>query len=129
MISGFAFISNFYLTYTVALNTQNINLTGVWRANDGGTYYIRNLGDDVWWLGISTDDAGKTFSNVLRGQILENNNTIVGDWTDLPMGSNMYYGTLTLNIDSNNTLNKINESSYSSNGSSSCCFGATKWQR
>ncbi len=33
--------------------TQNINLTGTWKANDGGTYYIRNIGNDVWWLGIS----------------------------------------------------------------------------
>ena len=24
--------------------TQNINLTGTWKANDGGTYYIRNIG-------------------------------------------------------------------------------------
>lgn len=114
---------------SLALSTQNINLTGIWKANDGGTYYIRNMGDDVWWLGISSKDAGKTFSNVLRGQIFENNNTIVADWTDIPMGSNMYYGKLILNIDSNVTLNKINESSYSSNGSSSCCFGATTWQR
>lgn len=120
---------NFYISNVLALPTQNINLTGIWKANDGGTYYIRNIGDDIWWLGISSNDAGKTFSNVLRGQILENNNTIVADWTDLPMGSNMYYGKLTLNVDSNVTLNKISESSYSNNGSSSCCFGATIWQR
>lgn len=120
---------NFYISNVLALPTQNINLTSIWKANDGGTYYIRNIGDDIWWLGISSNDAGKTFSNVLRGQILENNNTIAADWTDLPMGSNMYYGKLTLNVDSNVTLNKISESSYSNNGSSSCCFGATIWQR
>jgi len=28
--------------------TQNgINLTCTWKANDGGTYYIRNMGNDV----------------------------------------------------------------------------------
>lgn len=111
------------------MSTQNINLTGIWKANDGGTYYIRNIGNDIWWLGISSNDSGKTFSNVLRGQILENNNTIVADWADIPLGNNMYYGNLILNIDSNNTLNKISESSYGNNGSSSCCFGATMWQR
>jgi len=34
--------------------TQNgINLTCTWKANDGGTYYIRNIGNDVWWLELA----------------------------------------------------------------------------
>ena len=103
-------------------SSYNINLTGIWKGDDGGTYYIRNIGDDVWWLGISNRDDGKTFSNVLRGYIHENNKTITGEWTDIPRGANKYYGTLTLSVDSNNILQKINETSYEGNGNPSCCL-------
>jgi hypothetical protein len=53
---------NTYTQNVSAQPTQNINLTGAWKANDGGTYYIRNIGNDVWWLGTSGNDDGKTFS-------------------------------------------------------------------
>jgi hypothetical protein len=29
------------------------NLTGVWAADDGATYYIRHIGDTIWWSGLS----------------------------------------------------------------------------
>ena len=118
-----------YLQNCSAQSTQNINLTGTWKGDDGGTYYIRNLGDYLWWLGISGNDDGKTFSNILKGYIHENNKTITADWIDIPRGDNKYYGTLTLFIDSNMLLHKINETSYDENGNSSCCFGTLKWQR
>ena len=110
-------------------STQNFNLTGTWKGDDGGTYYIRNLGNYVWWLGISGNDDGRTFSNILKGYVHENNKTITTDWIDIPRGDNKYYGTLTLSIDSNMLLHKINETSYDKDGSSSYCFGALKWQR
>ncbi len=110
-------------------SAYNINLTGIWKGDDGGTYYIRSIGDDVWWLGISNRDDGKSFSNVLKGSIYENNKTITAEWSDIPRGANKYYGTLTLSVDSNNILQKINETSYEGNGNPSCCFGASKWER
>ena len=110
-------------------STENINLTGTWKGDDGGTYYIRNLGNYAWWLGISGNDDGRTFSSILKGYIHENNKTITADWIDIPRGDNKYYGTLTLSIDSNMLLHKINETSYDNDGNSSCCFGALKWQR
>ena len=120
---------NIYIQNSSAQITQNINLTGIWKANDGGTYYIRNIGNDVWWLGISSNDDGKTFSNVLKGQIHTNNKTITADWSDIPRGTNGYYGNLTLSIDSNTMLHKVNEINYNKSGSPSCCFGASIWQR
>jgi hypothetical protein len=50
---------NTYTQNVSAQSTQNINLTGTWKANDGGTYYIRNIGKDVWWLGTSGNDDGR----------------------------------------------------------------------
>jgi hypothetical protein len=29
------------------------DVTGVWLGNDGGTYYLRQIGDVVWWVGLS----------------------------------------------------------------------------
>ncbi len=107
----------------------NINLTGTWKADDGGIYYIRNIGNDVWWLGISGSDDGKTFSNVLKGYFHKNNGTIIAEYADIPKGSNKYHGTLTLSIESDTLLQKINETGYEANGNPSCCFGATKWER
>lgn len=82
ILTGLALtIINIYI-YTKnisAQDTQNINLTGTWKANDGGTYYMRNIGNDVWWRGISSNDDGKTFSNVLKGQIHINNKTMRSD--------------------------------------------------
>ena len=109
--------------------SYSINLTGIWKGDDDGTYYIRNIDNDVWWLGVSNGDDGKTFSNILKGYIHENNKTITAEWTDIPRGVNKYYGTLTLSIDSNNMIQKINETSYEGNGNPSCCFGASKWER
>ena len=96
ILMGLVLTINIYTQNGSAQLTQNINLTGTWKANDGGTYYIRNIGNDVWWLGISSNDDGKTFSNVLKGQIHINNKTITADWSDIPKGTNGYYGKLNL---------------------------------
>lgn len=90
---------------------------------------MRNIANDLLWLGISGSDDGSTFSNVLKGRIHEDNNTITAVWADIPRGTNEYYGTLTLSIDSDAILNKINETGYDENGSPSCCFGASTWHR
>ena len=62
----------------------NADLTGVWQADDVGTYYLHQVGQDkLWWLGLS-HDQGRTFANVFRGTI--DRDTIQGDWTDVPIG-------------------------------------------
>jgi hypothetical protein len=129
ILTSLALTINIYTQNSSAQVTQNINLTGIWKANDEGTYYIRNIGNDVWWLGISSNDDGKTFSNILKGQIHTNNKTITADWSDIPRGTNGYYGKLALSIDSNTMLHKVNERNYNKSGGPSCCFGASKWQR
>jgi hypothetical protein len=66
-------ISVFALTVLLgvplSLNAQCVaprDMNGVWRANDGGTYYVRQVGNDVWWVGMSAD-GGKTWTNVFKG--------------------------------------------------------------
>jgi hypothetical protein len=95
-------------------------LTGVWRANDGGTYYLRQIGNILWWNGMSAND-GRTFNNIFKGTIILTTGTIVGDWADVPRGTIMGQGTLTLKIVSPTTIQKVSQT-----GSG---FGAITWQK
>ena len=75
-----------------------LDLTGVWNCDDGGIYYVRQLGAIVWWFG----ENDPNWSNVMRGTI--GGSMINADWTDVPKGSVMQYGNLVLQIESNNRL-------------------------
>jgi len=78
---------------------------------------------------ISSNDDGKTFSNVLKSNIHENNKTLTANFSDIPRVVNGYYGTLTLYIDSNTLLHKVSERCYNKTGGPPCCFGASNWHR
>jgi hypothetical protein len=67
------------------------SLTGVWGADDAGTYYVRQLGDTVWWLGLSTDE-GRSFANVFLGKL--QNDQLSGNWSDVPLGATSNRGVL-----------------------------------
>jgi subtilisin family serine protease len=107
-------------------------LTGQWKNDDGGRYYIRQCEKTVWWAGLSNDGDGTLFTNVFKGTItslvrppLLSNSTpvtpppvihpplpipvrnIVGQWCDVPRGTIMNCGLLTLKIISDNTLRKV----------------------
>ncbi len=64
---------------------QPPTLSGAWHGADNGTYYLRQLGQTIWWLGLSRDQ-GRSFANVFHGTIDNTNGTIEGEWVDLPMG-------------------------------------------
>jgi hypothetical protein len=83
-----------------------IDLTGVWNCDDGGKYYVRQLGTSVWWFG-ELDPNAPNWSNVMRGTI--SGNKINAEWTDVPKGSVMQYGNLVLQIASNNKLVAISK--------------------
>ena len=77
-------------------------LTGAWRGDDGGVYYIRQVGDCVWWFGtdVADIDPGKTgqggFSNVAAGRV--DGTEIELEWADLPLGNILGGGGLTIAI-------------------------------
>lgn len=72
------------------------DLTGTWFADDGGAYYIRQVGNALWWNGMSENGQGSSFANVFRGTI--RGDTIIGDWADVPRGQILNNGTLILSI-------------------------------
>jgi hypothetical protein len=93
------------------------NLTGRWQGNDGGTYYIRQVGDQVWWSGESAR-SGAAWNNVFHGRL--SGNSLVGDWADVPKGSSNQSGTLNLQLATSNRLTIVNQTGG---------FGGTTWTR
>ncbi len=83
-----------------------MDLTGVWNCDDGGIYYVRQLGATVWWYG-ELDPNTPNWSNVMKGSI--SGNMINADWSDVPKGSVMQNGNLVLQIVSNNNLVAISK--------------------
>lgn len=101
------------------------NLTGKWRGNDGGTYFIRQIGDVIWWFGARTLQEGTTFSNVFHGTMAPRDPSgsiydISGLWNDVPLGNTRGVGELALRTDiSGQKLTKV--------GASGDGFSATEW--
>ena len=80
---------------------ENIGpLTGAWNGSEGGIYYIRQVGDCVWWFGteLREFEPGVTghngFANVASGRMV--GTTIEVEWADLPLGNVLGGGGLTL---------------------------------
>jgi hypothetical protein len=78
-------------------------LTGAWSGNDSGTYYIRQVGDCVWWFGTEVRDlelgpvGQRGFANVASGRIVGNQVDL--EWADVPLGSTVNGGGLTFIYD------------------------------
>lgn len=68
-------------------------LSNMYKANDGGTYFVRRVGTTVFWMGESPD-KGRSWTNVFRGTL--NGDTFSGEWADV--AGNSGSGTLTLRI-------------------------------
>jgi len=80
----------------ICLTKFNDQLYGVYKANDGGTYHVRQIGNDVWWSGDSPDLRVK---NVFHGQI--KGNILTGGWLDVPLTDHEFptnAGQVTLQI-------------------------------
>lgn len=78
-------------------------LTGAWQGNDTGVYYIRQVGECVWWFGTEVDqiEPGRTghpgFANVASGRIV--GTQIDLEWADIPLGTTVNGGGLTFVYD------------------------------
>lgn len=76
------------------------DLTGAWAGDDDGVYYIRQVGDCVWWFGTSLPDIepGQTgqpgWSNVASGRV--DGEQVEVEWADVPVGEVLGGGGLTL---------------------------------
>jgi hypothetical protein len=109
------------LALALALTTdaiaQQYDLTGRWSANDGGTYYIRQVGNDLWWYGES-GDGGRSWTNVLHASL--QGNRVVGRWADVPHGTIHSAGEMDIQVVSADRL----VATRSTGG-----FGGREWTR
>ena len=102
-------------------------LTGTWRGDDAGVYYLRQEGDCLWWFGTSFADldefGGKPpwgWANVAVGRIVDD--TIYLEWSDV-LGDFPGRGTLTLEVSSDGDhIDKIDELRPG-------FFGGSSWER
>ena len=110
---------------------QPLDLSGTWSGNDGGLYYIKELGTCIWWSGLSnfTDQGqypGQEWVMVFDGTI-NADGVIVGDFVDVK-SSNPGTGTMTIEarIDQVNGQGVVNLYRTAATGHA---IGVTFWQR
>src|SRR5262249_7973688 len=85
--------------------------------DDGSLYYIRQIGNQIWWAGMSVDSTvgyldffkGLRFTNVFHGTI--SGSRVTGSWADVPRGANLGNGTLALDVvpGAPTTLRKVSQ--------------------
>ena len=107
-------------------DANRIELSGPWAGDDGGIYYLRQLGSVLWWNGMSDragspSGLGRGWNNVARGEITG----LVIDvaWADVPRGRVLGDGTLNLKIEADAT-GKIRIVKVSETGAG---FGNNTW--
>ncbi|MHC5915238.1 MAG: DNA/RNA non-specific endonuclease [Nostoc sp.] len=90
--------------FKLAQVTSNVDLTGIWTGDDGGTYYLHQIGNQVWWYGES-GAFNPGFSNVYQGTI--QGGFVTGNWGDVPKGRTLSNGGIVLQITSPNRLDAV----------------------
>ncbi len=76
---------------------QPLDLSGAWSGNDGGIYYIKQIGTCVWWSGQSNFEGqypGQEWIMAFRGTMNEDG-VIKGDFVDVK-STNPGSGTMTI---------------------------------
>jgi hypothetical protein len=106
-------------------------LTGTYRADDGGIYYVQRSSNTLWWAGMSLDKEpsaevqwhrGLDFTNVFRGTI-NSDNTVSGEWSDVPRGASLDGGTLSIRFSNSGGVTQFTRIAATGN------FRATTWHK
>jgi len=102
------------LIFTLVSTVSIAQLTGEWMDDNGGCYKIREVNNTIYW----SMDASPKVINVFMGYLA--GNVIAGSWADIPGGNIMGNGTISLRVESNNRMVKIDQSGN---------YGASVWTR
>src|SRR4051794_20023660 len=80
-----------------------VDINGYYEGDDGGAYYIRQVGVQIYWFGESPNGD---WANVLKGTITGNN--IAARWWNVPKGKAKSMGEVALAISDNGaTLTRV----------------------
>ena len=128
VLSLFCILLLLVLAYIPIIDTRAFSLfkpqqlTGMWKGQDQGTYYVRQIGNDILWMGMSPDE-GKTWTNTFVGKI--NGDIVSGKWTDVPRGKIVQgVGTLTLKVSTEGDKYFMQKT-----GSTGTPFGTSTWEK
>ncbi|PRS08199.1 hypothetical protein C6W22_08205 [Bacillus atrophaeus] len=95
------------------------DLTGTWRGDDGGIYYIRHLDNNkIWWVGLSDNGSGHNWTNVLEGEVSYDWSGAVelsGKWYDVPRGTNRGSGILGFSVRLGDLVKTYQSSGFGAN--------------
>ena len=94
------------------------DLNGVWVCDDGGVYFVRQIGPDVLWYGEGAPDR-PFFANVAHGH-LEDDDRVRLMWADVPKGITGACGALLLQVRSPEEMWAV----HATGG-----FGGRRWTR
>lgn len=90
----------------VSTQVNGISLTGTWTAGNLGVFFIRQIGNEVWWLG-EDDPVQPSWCNVGHGTVTDR--TLTADWIDIPKGTSRSKGTVVINIAHSNRLEVVSQ--------------------
>jgi hypothetical protein len=94
------------------------DLSGKWNCDDGGQYYLRQVGNTLYWYG-ELSAANPAWSNIYQGRI--QGDRIEGSWVDVPKGQSSSRGILNLRIKENDNVLEV---THKTGG-----FGGSRWMR
>jgi hypothetical protein len=80
----------------VLTGTAKSDLSGVWGADNGDTYYVHRVGDHIWWLGLGPYRDRRTAA-VFHGTLKAS--TFTGRWVQTPFGYGGGTGEASFTVD------------------------------
>ena len=94
------------------------DVNGVWACDDGGRYFVRQIGPDVLWYGEGPSDH-PFFANVAHGR-MEDDGRLRLMWADVPKGVAGACGALVLQVASASEMWAVQATGG---------FGGRRWSR
>ena len=99
-------------------------ITGSWICNDGGHYYFSQFNQEIFWLGVSSNN---TFCNIGVGKIDPMDGLIRAAWGDTFLSKHRIDGNIILSYDP--VSDEISKVGTKTNGSAKGQFGGSLWKR
>ncbi|HDR8043340.1 TPA: hypothetical protein QCZ17_005742 [Bacillus cereus] len=95
------------------------DLTGIYQSDDGGIFYIRHLNyKKIWWVAMSDNGSGHTWTNVFKGDVEYDSFGGVnfsGYWYDVPRGRYMGNGILGFKVQLGNLVKTYQDKPFGAN--------------
>lgn len=83
------------LFLTGSASAQVPDLSGVWRTQTGATFYVRQIGREIWWFGTQSANRPQ-WTSVAGGKVI--NGVITVRWVDVPAAEGRRDGFVELRL-------------------------------